>query len=83
MMKKPDQPTSLFKFLEVLDDSVWICILAAYFVTSFLLWVFDHWSPYSFQNNMEGYADDEEKRFNHMVIACLNFYSFSSLGTLT
>ena len=61
-MKKPDVPTSLFKFLSVLEDSVWICILAAYFVTSFLLWVFDHWSPYSFQNNMEGYAEDEEKK---------------------
>ena len=65
MMKNPELPTHLFKFLEVLDNTLWICILAAYFVVSFVLWVFDHWSPYSFQNNMEGYADDEEKRFHY------------------
>ncbi len=33
LMKKPKVPTSLFKFLSVLEDSVWGCILAAYFVT--------------------------------------------------
>jgi len=63
MMKKPKVPTSLFKFLSVLEESVWGCILAAYFVTSVLLWVFDRWSPYSYQNNMEKYEDDEEKRY--------------------
>lgn len=35
LMKKPDIPTSLFKFLTVLEDSVWGCILAAYFVTRY------------------------------------------------
>ena len=39
LMKKPAVPTNLFKFLSVLEDSVWGCILAAYFVTSVLLWV--------------------------------------------
>ena len=48
-------PTNLFKFLSVLEDSVWACILGAYFVTSVLLWCFDKWSPYSYQNNMETY----------------------------
>ena len=38
-------------------------VQAAYFVTSVLLWVFDRWSPYSYQNNMEKYEDDEEKRY--------------------
>ena len=33
MMKKPKVPTSLFKFLTVLENSVWGCILAAYFFT--------------------------------------------------
>lgn len=33
LMKKPKVPTSLFKFLSVLDESVWGCIVAAYFVT--------------------------------------------------
>lgn len=35
LMKKPKQDPSLFKFLSVLEDSVWGCILAAYFVTRF------------------------------------------------
>ena len=63
MMKKVKVPTSLFKFLTVLEDSVWGCILGAYFVTSVLLWIFDRWSPYSYQNNMEKYEDDDEKRY--------------------
>lgn len=31
---------------------------------SILLWIFDRWSPYSYQNNKEKYKDDpeEEKR---------------------
>ena len=43
LMKKVKVPTSLFKFLSVLEDSVWGCILGAYFVTSVLLWVFDRY----------------------------------------
>ncbi|XP_017786976.1 PREDICTED: ionotropic receptor 25a [Nicrophorus vespilloides] len=62
LMKLPKTPTSLFKFLTVLENDVWLCILAAYFFTSFLMWVFDRWSPYSYQNNREKYKDDEEKR---------------------
>lgn len=33
LMKVPRVPTSLFKFLTVLEDEVWMCILAAYFFT--------------------------------------------------
>uniref|UniRef100_T1H988 Uncharacterized protein n=2 Tax=Rhodnius prolixus TaxID=13249 RepID=T1H988_RHOPR len=62
LMKKQITPTSLFKFLTVLENDVWLCILAAYFFTSFLMWIFDRWSPYSYQNNREKYKDDEEKR---------------------
>nr|WHU27575.1 ionotropic receptor 25a [Matsumurasca onukii] len=62
LMKKPMIPTSLFKFLSVLEKEVWLCILSAYFLTSLLMWVFDRWSPYSYQNNREKYKDDEEKR---------------------
>lgn len=29
---------------------------------SFLMWVFDRWSPNSYQNNREKYKDDDEKR---------------------
>ncbi|XP_077296416.1 ionotropic receptor 25a isoform X2 [Arctopsyche grandis] len=62
LMKLPRTPTSLFKFLTVLENDVWLSILAAYFFTSFLMWVFDRWSPYSLQNNREKYKDDEEQR---------------------
>ncbi|KAL7645090.1 UNVERIFIED_CONTAM: hypothetical protein RMT77_003468 [Armadillidium vulgare] len=62
MMLKPKTPTSLFKFLTVLEAEVWICILAAYVFTSLLLWLFDWFSPYSYQNNKEKYKDDDEKR---------------------
>nr|ALR72535.1 ionotropic receptor IR6 [Colaphellus bowringi] len=62
LMKLPETQSSLFKFLTVLENEVWLCILAAYFFTSFLMWVFDRWSPYSYQNNREKYKDDEEKR---------------------
>lgn len=33
LMKLPETPTSLFKFLTVLETDVWLCILAAYFFT--------------------------------------------------
>ena len=33
LMKKPKAATSLFKFLTVLENDVWLCILAAYFFT--------------------------------------------------
>ena len=33
LMKKIRPPTSLFKFLTVLDPEVWICILIAYTLT--------------------------------------------------
>ena len=63
LMKKPKVITQLFKFLTVLEDSVWGCIVGAYFITSILLWIFDRWSPYSYQNNIEKFADDSEQRY--------------------
>ncbi|XP_064468502.1 ionotropic receptor 25a-like [Ornithodoros turicata] len=62
LMKKPHVKPSLFKFLTVLEANVWGCILAAYFFTSFLMYLFDRLSPYSYRNNKEKYKDDEEKR---------------------
>lgn len=35
LMKLPETPTSLFKFLTVLETDVWLCILAAYFFTRY------------------------------------------------
>lgn len=40
-------------------------ILVKYFFSpekSFLMYIFDRWSPYSYQNNREKYADDDEKK---------------------
>nr|XP_033188685.1 ionotropic receptor 25a [Bombus vancouverensis nearcticus] len=62
MMLKTKTTSSLFKFLTVLENEVWFCILAAYLFTSVLLWIFDRWSPYSYQNNREKYKNDDEKR---------------------
>ena len=62
IIKKPQTTTSLFKFLTVLENELWFSILGAYFCTSILMWIFDKWSPYSYQNNQEKYEKDDEKR---------------------
>ncbi|XP_075538331.1 ionotropic receptor 25a-like [Dermacentor variabilis] len=62
LMKKPEVKSSLFKFLTVLEGNVWGCILAAYVFTSFLMYLYDRLSPYSYRSNQEKYKDDEEKR---------------------
>lgn len=35
LMRKPKTTTSLFKFLTVLENDVWMCILGAYFFTRY------------------------------------------------
>ncbi|GMT10595.1 hypothetical protein PFISCL1PPCAC_1892, partial [Pristionchus fissidentatus] len=62
LMKKTEQSYSLFRFLDVLEWPVWVCIAGAYLFTSFLLWIFEKFSPYSYSNNRERYKDDVEKR---------------------
>lgn len=39
MMQLPSTPSSLFKFLTVLESNVWLCILAAYFFTRYDVFV--------------------------------------------
>ncbi|CAF4958003.1 unnamed protein product [Pieris macdunnoughi] len=72
LMKVPRKSTSLFKFLTVLEDDVWFSILTAYFFISFLMWVFEKWSPYSYRNNREVYKDDDEKP-EFTLMECLRF----------
>lgn len=36
------------------------------------MWVFDRWSPYSYQNNMEKYRNDDERRYFNLK-ECLWF----------
>lgn len=62
LISKPQSEAQLFRFLTVLENEVWYSILAAYFCTSVLMWSFDRWSPYSYQNNRDKYKDDDEKR---------------------
>ncbi|CAJ0607011.1 unnamed protein product [Cylicocyclus nassatus] len=62
LMRRTDADYSLFKFMKVLEWPVWLCILAAYILTSLTLWLFDRFSPYSYTNNRKKYPDDVEKR---------------------
>lgn len=50
LLKKPEVPRHIFKFLTVLDGEVWLSIMVAYFVTSFVIFLFDRLSPYSNKN---------------------------------
>lgn len=42
------------------------------FLNSFLMYIFDRYSPYSYQNNRDKYKDDEEKR-EFTIKECLWF----------
>lgn len=46
LMKKPMIPTSLFKFLSVLEKEVWLCILSAYFLTRSMTRDYNHLHSY-------------------------------------
>ena len=46
LMKKPPFNQSFFKFMLVLEKSVWGCVLSAFVIVSILLAVFDRYSPY-------------------------------------
>lgn len=50
LLKKPEVSRDWFKFLTVLDNEVWFSITLAYFVTSFVIFLFDRLSPYSHKN---------------------------------
>ena len=50
LLKKAEVPKDWFKFLTVLDNDVWLSIFVAYFVTSFVIYLFDRLSPYSNKN---------------------------------
>ena len=45
---------------------VWLCILGAYVITSLLMWVFDKFSPFSYQNSPdhEDQQDEERRMFS-------------------
>ena len=50
MMLRPAGKSSYFKFINVVEVNVWITIFLAYLFTSFILCVFNKWSPCSVEN---------------------------------
>ena len=58
LMKKPKFDYSLVKFLSVLDEDVWGCIIGAFFLFSILICVFDKLSPFSYQNSKQEQTND-------------------------
>lgn len=51
LLRKPEVTRDIFKFLTVLDNEVWLSIGVAFFVTSFVIFIFDRLSPYSHKNS--------------------------------
>ncbi|RWS23425.1 glutamate receptor ionotropic: kainate 2-like protein, partial [Leptotrombidium deliense] len=62
LMKKPISDSHLFKFLTVLDNTLWFRIIAFYFLTSTVIWITNIFSPFSVTNNKEKYEHEIEKR---------------------
>lgn len=62
LLKKPEVPQDWFKFLTVLDGEVWFSITIAYFVTSFVMFLFDRLSPYSHKNSSRIKKLNEERK---------------------
>lgn len=61
LMRKPTVDYSLVKFLSVLDENVWGCIIAAFLVFSVLIWLFDKFSPYSHQNTRKELKEGQQE----------------------
>ncbi|KAK7109957.1 ionotropic receptor 25a-like [Littorina saxatilis] len=61
LMRKPEFDYSLGKFLSVLDEGVWGCILAAFVVFSVLICIFDRLSPFSYQNNRKDWKGEGQE----------------------
>ncbi|XP_053406688.1 ionotropic receptor 25a-like [Mercenaria mercenaria] len=63
LMKKSKFEYTLHRFLSVLEPEVWGCIVASYFLFSVLMWLFDKFSPFSYQNNPDRGAGPEKRIF--------------------
>ncbi|KRX98703.1 Glutamate receptor ionotropic, kainate 3 [Trichinella pseudospiralis] len=75
LLKRGESDESFFKFLTVLELPVWLCTIGSFLFTSFLLWLFDRFSPYSYKNNKEKYINEPEKReftFKESLWFCMN-----------
>ncbi|KAK0049414.1 glutamate receptor 2 [Biomphalaria pfeifferi] len=61
LMKKPKVDYSLVKFLSVMDEEVWGCIIGAFVLFSVLICVFDRLSPFSYQNRKSQWRGEGEE----------------------
>ncbi|RWS25264.1 glutamate receptor ionotropic: kainate 2-like protein, partial [Leptotrombidium deliense] len=72
MMKKPIKSSHIFKFLGVLNEGVWLHLIYFYFLSSFVLFVVDRLSPYSYYNFPSRYIGEPGHR-NFNFSECLWF----------
>ena len=63
MMKKEKTPRSLFKFIWIMQNVIWIIIFIAFLAVISLMWFFNIISPFAYRNNMEDMKDDPEIRY--------------------
>lgn len=63
MMRKRKVSTVFLWFLTILDPYVWLYFAGAFLVTSILLRLFERFSPFSYSNAPERYADEPDRRF--------------------
>ena len=57
LLRQQAPEPSMFKFMKVLQPSVWAGIIAAVAVVSVLIWLLDRFSPYSYHNNKSAYPE--------------------------
>lgn len=65
LMKRKKPKTRLWDWVQCLSFYSWMYIIGTLVLTSVLIWIFDTWSPFSFRNCQEKYADEIKinKRF--------------------
>ena len=82
MMKQHEEDKNIFKFLIVMDNTVWACAIGTFLAISALLAIFDKYSPYSFQNMPDKYENDmsENKVFNLRESLWFCFTSMTAQG---
>jgi len=61
MMKDFDVPIHMFKVFAMATDMTWGGLVFDIFFFAFLIWMFERWSPYSYQNSPEMYKEELEE----------------------
>ncbi|XP_015435261.1 PREDICTED: glutamate receptor ionotropic, kainate 2-like [Dufourea novaeangliae] len=77
MMKKRTKQVSFFHFLVILEIEIWLAFAFAFFLTIFLLFILERYSPYSYRNNKEKYRTEPDDRFTSLK-ECF-WFAFTSL----